>query len=145
MKQPLLLLVALVTICTMACKKNTNTYTPPATLTGTWELFRLEGNFIKYFAPNTGNLLKLNTDSTYQLFSADTLAKSGTYSLAYNDTTAPYTTGTLIPAGKYTTRIIYDGNTTAQKVYLDITGNNLTLVSGNFQFDGGSFTYYTKK
>lgn len=145
MKKLLLLLIGLVTLCTMACKKNTNTYTPPATLTGTWELFRLEGNYIRYFSPNTGNLLKLNTDSTYQLFSANTLTKSGTYSLAYNDTTAPYTTGILIPAGKFTTRIIYDGDTAALKVYLDITGNNLTFVSGPFQFDGGSFLYYTKK
>lgn len=125
-----------------SCKKDKGPDT--ATLIGTWELSQAQNGMIPTitYPSGNGNILKF-TSTTYENYNNHILVKSGTYTIVV-DTTVKETVGLELPAGQYTTRIIFDDNFTAPKIFLQIAGNNLYFLSGYFPTDGGSGTSYIK-
>lgn len=124
------------------CKKEMGLST--ANLSGLWELSQAQVSLLPptTYTPGNGNTYKFNKNN-YEKYENNVLVKSGTFILM-EDTTAEETVGLVIPAGKYTTRIIFDDNITAEKTFLQIEGNNLVLLSGYFPLDGGSNYSYQK-
>lgn len=124
------------------CKKEMGLST--ANLSGLWELSQAQVSLLPptTYTPGNGNTYKF-TNNNYKKYENNVLVKSGTFILI-EDTTAEETVGLVLPAGKYTTRIIFDDNIAAQKTFLQIEGNNLVLLSGYFPLDGGSNYSYQK-
>lgn len=114
-------------------------------ITGTWELKQVQNGMIptKEYASGNGNVLQFS-DSTYERYTNGTLAKSGRYNIIV-DTSVQKEVGLVIPSGKFKHRIVFDNDFTSQKTFLEVEENKLTLLSGNFPTDGGSFTLYEKK
>lgn len=127
-----------------SCKKDhggTHNYTN--SVIGTWELSQLQGSMpVKDFPAGNGNILIL-TATTYEFRENGQLKKNGTYILK-EDPTVEQNVCLVFPQGSFSKRIIYDGNDTAQKVFIDVTNDQLTLVSGCFALDGGSKNVYKR-
>lgn len=139
----------LITVCllfSMAlfshCKKELGLNT--AAISGMWELSQAQSSLLPpiTYTPGNGNTYKFANNS-YEKFENNVLVKSGNFILM-EDSTAEETVGLVLPAGKYTTRIIFDDNITAEKTFLQIEGNNLIFISGYFPLDGGSNYSYQR-
>ena len=144
----------IVTICLgallgffVSCKKDkfVENFVSSIPVTGTWELKQVQNGMIPTieYSPGNGNILRFS-GSTYERYTNGTLAKSGRYTIIV-DTSAQKEVGLVIPSGKFTHRIIFDNDFTAHKTFLEVEGNNLTLLAGYFPADSGSFTLYEKK
>lgn len=66
--------------------------------------------------------------------------KSGTYTIVEDSTF----NALVVPAGQFTHRIIYDGNTSGFKIFLQVSGNELAFISGEFADDSGSEVTYER-
>lgn len=114
-------------------------------LIGTWELRQQQAGMIPSadYPSGNGTLLTF-TETEYRRYKGDSLLKSGTYAMV-KDTTVSESVGLVIPSGQYTTRIIYDNNTTASKTFIDLREGKLYLLSGYFPLDSGVSQVYEKK
>jgi hypothetical protein len=141
----LLLCTAVIITVSGSCKKSNSGDDTAKSLLGTWELSSSQASIIPTvnYPPGNGNLLKF-TGSGYQSYTNGQLVKSGTYAVVA-DSTAETSTGALIPAGQFTHRIVYDGDNSGNKVFFQVTGSELRLVSGYFPVDGGSSRIYAKQ
>jgi hypothetical protein len=113
-------------------------------LTGTWELVEAQNGMMpnRTYAEGNGNYFTFTANSFVQ-YRDGTLARKGTYSLV-PDTTASAFVGLELPAGQFTHRIIFAGDTT-EKTFIALRGNEMTLVSGFFPVDSGSKQTFAKK
>src|SRR5882757_5700169 len=141
----LLLCTAALVTASGSCKKSNSGDDVSKLILGTWELSSSQASIIPTinYPPGNGNLLKF-TGSGYQSYTNGQLVKSGTYAIVA-DSTAETSTGLIIPAGQFTHRIVYDGDNSGNKVFLQVTGTGLRFVSGYFPVDGGSGRIYAKQ
>ncbi|HET7897216.1 MAG TPA: hypothetical protein VFL47_06095 [Flavisolibacter sp.] len=144
----LVLFVLLVTSMAFSdgCKKDSEAITSikASTLSGTWELRQLQGGMMpaETYPAGNGNRLTF-TGNKYERYRNGSLEKRGTFALVM-DTTVKESVGLQLPAGQFTTRIIYDDDVNATKVFIDLQQDKLHLLSGFFPTDGGSRLEYEK-
>jgi hypothetical protein len=139
----ILFLICLASFAITSCKKNDTKIVESSSIIGTWELRQVRGNLPpQNFAPGNGNTIVF-TDKTYKNYSNGQLVRSGTYDLVA-DPTASQNTCLVIENGQYTQRIIQDGNTNLPKMFIQISNNQLTFLSGCFALDAGSGTDYAR-
>jgi hypothetical protein len=122
-----------------SCKKDK---APSSSIVGTWEIQSSRGSIPTItYASGNDSLLKF-TSSTYTVYSKGQVVKSGTYSIVADSSFDAL----VVQAGEFTHRIIYDGNdpNTSFKKFLQVSGNKLTFISGNFALDSGSETIYRR-
>lgn len=111
-----------------------------STIVGTWEIRSLRADIPTVtYAPGNDSLLKF-TDATYAVYSKGRLVKSGTYTIVGDSTF----NALVVPAGQFTHRIIYDGNTSGFKIFLQVSGNELAFIAGEFVDDSGSEVTYER-
>jgi hypothetical protein len=124
----------------ISCKKETNSI--PTLIQGVWELRTTSGMFSVTYPPGNGNTIKF-TDNHYEIASNGQITKRGRY-VIIRDLSASAETCLVIPDNKYTNRIIYDFMVN-KKIFIQISDNKLTSLSGCFAIDGGSFKEYLKQ
>jgi hypothetical protein len=127
----------------ISCKKENAKKKSIEGLTGTWELRRAAGMMTINYPPGNGTLLKF-TGENYESYSNGQLINSGKYTII-SDSTVSEEVCLVFQDGQYNQRIIYDNNYIDKKIFLQISDNNLSFVSGCFAYDGGSFTEYERK
>src|SRR5262245_49109580 len=109
--------------------------TNSTSITGTWELRQAQNGMIQaidYAAGNGNNLII--SESGYEKYANGTLVKSGHYNLV-RDESVEEAVGLVIPSGQFTNRIIFDADFVSPKIFIEITNNRLTLLSGYFPLD----------
>ena len=129
----------------LACRKdniNNNNLTLTSII-GSWELNKEQlGMLPLNYAPGNGNILKF-TDSEFQIFANGQLVKSGQYRITRDGTVATETC-LVIPTDQYRNRIIYDNNFFETKIFVQVSENKLTFISGCFAFDAGNYKEYLR-
>ncbi|MDB5246638.1 MAG: hypothetical protein JWQ40_1032 [Segetibacter sp.] len=128
-----------------ACGKDNSTNNAETRIIGSWELRQSSGGMraaTDYPAAN-GNILKF-TGSNYESFTDGQLVKRGTYSIV-SDTTVEASVCLVLPAGEFRNRIIYDNDDQSTKVFIQITGNKLSIISGCYAVDAGHRRDYEKQ
>lgn len=130
------------TIVLGGCKKDKTTVNTQ--LKGSWELTEAQTGMVPslLYPPGNGNTLFFS-DSSYQKYTDNVLESSGRYSIV-TDTTASQTVGLVIPAGQYNRRIIFEGMNSNYKVFFQLSGNSLSLLTGYFPLDSGGYLVYKK-
>ncbi|MCW3107311.1 MAG: hypothetical protein JWQ09_1817 [Segetibacter sp.] len=134
------LFVAL-TIFLNSCKKENSEIS--TSIVGNWELVKVQAGRTIDYPTGNGNILKF-TNSNYQAFANGQLTKSGTYTII-NDPTVEQEVCLVLPEDEYRNRIIYDGDNNAPKVFIQISNDTLSLLSGCFAVDAGSNTEYVRR
>jgi hypothetical protein len=114
-------------------------------LTGFWELRETSGAMNpktdKYAAGN-GNILDF-TGSNYKIYKPGSVIKSGQFTIV-QDATVSTSVCLVFPAGEYTSRIIYDSNYAATKIFFQVEGDRLTFISGCYAYDAGYSEVYER-
>ena len=93
-------------------------------------------------APGNGHILKFSKTG-YERYESHQLVKKGRYAIVA-DPTVESSVCLLFPVGQFTNRIVYDNNNAAEKQFLQITGNKLTIVAGCYALDAGHRLEYEK-
>ena len=127
------------------CKKADTNSKGDSSLIGNWELKTVQAGMtveINY-PPGIGNSLEF-TGSTYKRYAQGILTMSGDYTIV-PDNSAMNEVGLAITPGDFENRIIFDEDTTAPKIFFNISNGRLILLSGFFPLDGGTTTVYTRK
>ena len=126
--------LAVLLIAGASCKKS-NAFS----INGTWEIRTSQNGItpVVHYAPGNDSLLVF-TSTTYAVYSKGKVVKSGTYVIV-EDNSLPQQ-----PGGSPSHRIIYDSNMNVNSVFVQVSGNTLTIVYGDFEVDGGSDTQYEK-
>lgn len=132
-------------------EKNLDTTDPKVTNTaaaivGTWELSKTTGAMNpqpSLYPAGNGNLLKF-TASGYEMYQNGVLVKTGTYAII-KDLTVSESVCLVFDAGRFTDRIVYDGDYNAQKVFLEMTNKKINFISGCYAYDAGHTMEYTKQ
>ena len=140
MKKISAIILILVCFFLISCKKgNINNQSVIAT----WELYKVSGQTTINYPSGNGTKWKL-TESTYEFYVNNILEKTGTYSLV-NDPTVSQSVCLVFPANQFKHRIIFDNRSDSIKVFIDVAGDTMSMVSGCFANDGGSLQRYTRK
>src|SRR6186713_379047 len=135
----LLLCVLFMLTFTISCKKET--VKTKEGIEGVWELRKISGSWAtQTYQPGSGNDISF-TGIHYEIKENGQLVESGEFEIIA-DATAGESTCLDIEAGKYTQRIDFKNARYPQKVFLELSGNKLTLLSGCFALDGGSRREY---
>ena len=114
-----------------------------SSIRGTWELRKTSGGMMpgeQVYAPGNGNMLKFD-GGHYERYVNGSLTKAGEYEIV-SDKTVGQSVCLEMPVGQFTNRIIYDSNTTSEKVFIQIVNNKLTFISGCYALDGGHSSEY---
>jgi len=121
-----------------SCKKSGHA---SSVIQGDWELRETQASIVPAttFAAGNGNRLVF-TATTYQSYASGLLKKSGEYVLVSDTTPECYAVGQQAPL----TRIVYDNDYSGNAVYIKLSGNKLSFLSGCFAVDGGSMQTYEK-
>jgi hypothetical protein len=131
----------------IACKKDNakNNSDISTSIVGSWELRQAQTGMIPTinYPSGNGDVLKF-TNSDYQVFSNNQLIKSGLYTIV-EDTSAENEVCLVIAANQFRNRIIYDGNSIERKIFIQISNNKLTFLTGCFALDGGSYKEYERQ
>jgi hypothetical protein len=146
MKQ-LILLACLVFIVTffVSCKKN-NAENTSTSIIGSWELRQTSAAMnplVNNYPEGNGNIIKFS-EANYEIYENGQLKKSGQYKVIA-DTTVEESVCLVFPDGQFTNRIIYDNDYNASKIFLEISGNNLSFVSGCYAVDDGHRSEYERQ
>jgi hypothetical protein len=73
------------------------------------------------------------------------VSDSGKYTLVYDDSAAA-TTGMEVSPGTYTYRIEYGSSTALNKIFIEVSNNTLTLLTGATRIaDSQVYTIYSRK
>jgi len=130
-----------------SCRKDNtiNNATNATAIIGTWELehAQISTNPIINYPLGNGNIIQFK-DSLYAKYTNGNIVKSGYY-VIIQDTSVVSEVGLIIPAGKFTNRIIFDNDLISKKTFIQILNNKLTFLSGFFPTDGGSDISYIRK
>jgi hypothetical protein len=110
---------------------------------GLWELRKTSSMLTTDYPPVNGRTIKF-TGNKYEMRENGQVTRSGEFFIT-NETTAGQPTCLNIAAGQYATRIIYDNNINAQKVFFQLTGDKLTFISGCFAIDTGVALDYVRQ
>jgi hypothetical protein len=136
-------LIAPIVVLT-SCKKQQSNADNSSSPVGTWELRQGQWGMqpTMSFSAGNGNLLVFS-DSLYALYKNGSRVKSGHYILI-KDSTVQEETGLVISAGQFTRRIVYDNDYSAHKIFIEVSHNQLNILSGFFPYDGGSSEAYAR-
>ena len=111
---------------------------------GVWELRKISGSWAtQTYQPGSGNDISF-TETHYEIRENGQVVESGEYEIVA-DPSVVESTCLNIEAGKYTQHINFKNARYPQKVFFDLPGNNLTLLSGCFALDGGSRREYERQ
>jgi hypothetical protein len=136
-----ILIIASACIIITACRKENRSSS--SSIAGTWELTKSSGQIIIDYPPGNGTKWKF-TGNTYEFYKDDTLAKSGNFELI-KDNSVSESVCLVIPAGQYSNRIVYDNRSDSVKVFIQVSGNKLSMISGCYAYDAGSTQDYIRK
>ena len=126
------------------CKKSSEVSN--TSFEGTWGLRQVYGDIgtINYPAGNNSTLtFKAGAYTNRDTTKGVTRHPTGTYMIV-SDNSAEASTGFNIKDGQFTNRLILDNDPSAQKIFIQITNNNLVLLTGYFPTDGGVQLTYVK-
>ena len=129
----------------LACSKDnvTNNNLTLSSIIGSWELNKEQlGMLPLSYSPGNGNILKF-TDSEFQIFANGQLVKRGPYRITKDNTVATEVC-LVIPTDQYRNRIIYDNNFFETKIFVQVSENKLTFLSGCFAYDAGNYKEYLR-
>ena len=134
-----ILLIALTSfIILSACNKKSES----GDITGKWELTEIRGMIIFDTIPdNLKETLTLN-DDTYESKIGNVIT-AGTYATAPDSGVADAVCLQIEP-GKYSRRIDFSKRNSDQKVFYQLDGSTLKMISGCFAYDGGAEKIYRK-
>ena len=144
MKRSVTLLLCLLCMLafTISCKKET--VKTKERIEGVWELRKISGSWVtQTYQPGSGNDISF-TGNLYQIRENGQTVESGEFEIVA-DPTAGESTCLNIETGQYTQRIDFKNARYPQKVFLELSGNKLTLLSGCFALDGGSRREYERQ
>ncbi len=144
MKRSVTLLLCLVCMLTftISCKKET--VKAKEGIQGVWDLRKISGSWVaQTYQPGSGNDISF-TGTIYQIRENGQVVESGEYEIVA-DATVGESTCLNIEAGKYPLRINFKNARYPQKVFFELSGNNLTLLSGCFAVDAGSRREYERQ
>ena len=113
------------------------------TMEGLWELRKANSMLVSDYPPGNGRTIRF-TGNKYEKRENGQVVQSGEFTIV-NDATASESTCMNIASGQFTNRIIYDNNTNGQKVFLQLTGDQLIFMSGCFALDGGVALTYVRQ
>ena len=139
-----LLFVAIMMVFT-ACNKDVADSATSTSIVGTWELRQTSAAMLPTpfnYPVGNGTVLKF-TDTTYESYDKGTFVKSGNYTIV-KDSTFEENICMLPEPGMFSHRIIYDGNSTTTKRFIQVIGNKLIFMSGCYAVDAGTYTQYEK-
>ena len=129
--------------CFVSCRKENKDIS--TSIIGTWELRHSSAAMnptTNNYPRGNGNLLKFTNDS-YEIYKNNQLVQSGYYTIV-NDSTVEENVCLVFSAGRFTNRIIYDGNYNDSKQFIEISNNKLTFISGCYALDDGHTSEYEK-
>ena len=141
MKPIVLCLFVGVLFSATSCKKSEAERAVRNSIMGTWELRRASGQMTINYTPGNGNTLHF-TKSTYERHRTGQPAESGTYKIIL-DASVEQNVCLVIADGRYENRIDFSA-VNSPKVFLQLSGDTLHLVSGCFANDSGSFSDYVR-
>ena len=126
---------------TMSCKKET--VKTKEGIQGVWELRKISGSWAtQTYQPGSGNDISF-TGTLYQMRENGQVVENGEFEIV-TDATAAESTCLNIEVRQYKQRIDFKNARYPQKVFLELSGNKLTLLSGCFALDGGSRREYER-
>lgn len=139
--------LSMVLIFIGGCKKDGSGSNPhyEALIRGTWELRKTSGSQVigeQLYPPGNGNILKF-IDSRFERYVNGALTQSGQFEIVRN-ITVNQSVCLEIPTGQFTNQIIYDNNSNGDKVFVQISNNKLTFISGCYSLDAGYRSEYEK-
>lgn len=127
------ILLSLLAVAFLSCKKKDNLGPPPPSITGNWEKTN-EGGFSAYYTPPKHLILKL-TGNTYERYVEGVLVKSGTYRVAkdrYEDNSIG-------------NRIVFDNDMAANKSFYGFNADNeLFIFMDPYLPHPGGVVFYKK-
>lgn len=124
----------------ISCNKGNSN--PNISIEGVWELRKMKGQILVDYPPGNGNTIKFE-GNRFEISINGTVTSSGTYKLV-SDSTVSTETCLLIPKGEYKDIIIYDTRSSDRKIFVKVSGNKLSFITGCFAVDAGSETEYQK-
>lgn len=134
------------TLMQLACSKgnNNNNNITLTSIIGSWELNEERIGMVPTinYPSGNGNILKF-TDSEFQIFANGQLVKSGQFKII-GDNSVTTEVCLVIPTDQYRNRIIYDNNYFDTKIFLQVSENKLTFLSGCFAYDAGNYKEYLR-
>ena len=92
--------------------------------------------------PGNGTIVHF-TATHYTRYENNAAVQTGTYDI-FEDSTVSKTVGLIMPPGKFTHRIVMKNDENKHPTFIDIEGKKLSLVSGYFPLDYGTFHQYEK-
>src|ERR1044072_79568 len=138
-----IMLVSCFALTIVACKKNKDNNNND--VVGIWELSKTTAamvpNATEYPSGN-GNILEF-TATTYKQYSNGQVIKSGTYTIA-DDNTVSQSVCLQIDNGRYSHRIVFDGDNAADKTFFEISNGGLGFISGCYAVDAGHTSEYRR-
>ena len=144
MKRSITLLLCLLSMLafTISCKKET--IKAKEGIQGVWELRKTSGSWlIQTYQTGSGNDISF-TGTVYQIRENGQVVESGEFEIVA-DPTVVESTCLNIEAGKYTQLINFKNARYPQKVFFELSGNDLTLLSGCVAVDAGSRREYERQ
>src|SRR6187402_1278643 len=110
---------------TISCKKET--VKTKEGLEGIWNLRKISGSWATLtYAPGSGNNI-IFAGTHYEIRENGQLVENGEFEIVA-DPSASESTCLNIEAGQYTQRIIFNNARYPQKIFLELSGNKLTLL-----------------
>lgn len=113
----------------------------PKSIEGLWELRKTSSMLVSDYPPGNGRTIRF-TGNKYEMRENGQITQSGKFSII-NDRSASESTCLTIAEGQYSNKIIYDNNSN-KKVFLQLTGDTLTFISGCFAVDAGVALTYVR-
>jgi hypothetical protein len=114
---------------------------------GKWELRQVSGGMIAgatKYPPGNGSVLVFDGNN-YEIHANGNITRTGQYNIVkVNDATVENNVCLVLPKGQFTTRIIYDNDTSSVKKFFQVKGNQLTFYSGCYAYDAGTNQIYEK-
>lgn len=127
-------------ISLLSCKKEHTSGS--STIQGIWEERVVSGSFTTTYPPGNGRTITFTMDR-YVISAGGQVIRGGSYQLI-RDPSAATETCLDIPQGQYANRIIYDGDTSARKTFIEVSGDKITFLTGCFAYDAGTSVGYAR-
>ncbi|MBN8850784.1 MAG: hypothetical protein BGO55_30210 [Sphingobacteriales bacterium 50-39] len=138
----LYLLLFILPLVNWGCKKNAGGGS--GSISGTWELREASAAMnpeISKYGVGNGNILAF-TGNNYKIYKDGRVIKSGQFSIV-QDATVETSVCLILPKGEYTSRIVY-ADSTAGKIFYQVTGNKLRFYAGCYAYDAGHSEVYER-
>jgi hypothetical protein len=142
------LFVVIALVIAVACNKDQakKSGNNQDSIVGTWELRKTSGGMMpgeQVYPSGNGAILKFD-NGHYERYVNGSLTKTGEYEIV-SDGTVGQSVCLVMPDGQFTNRIIYDNETVSEKVFIQVSNNKLTFISGCYALDGGHSSEYERQ